>query len=155
MKVVQTDHIAIAVKDRAQASENFCDRLGGVEILRAVSESIGYSVTYFDWGGTVFTMLSPDREDNFVTKDIARRGEGLHHMGIEVENLEAAEKQLVAKGGVVHHYEKMDGIRKGFVIAPKGNNGILLQVLEYEPQYKGMTAADRYRLLSKTGKLGM
>lgn len=74
-------------------------------------------------------------------------------MGIEVEALADAEAFFVAAGGKVGPKETIDGVRSEFVVAPKNNFGLLLQVMEFYGPYKDKPAPVRYAQLAKDGLL--
>lgn len=152
MNVLRIDHVALAVKDLAVAEENFCKRLGAIKLLEKTRNDMGYVVSYLKWGESVLTLVQPITPECFVNKHIDKCGEGLHHMGIEVDNLEEAEEYYISQGGKVGPKEVIEGVRKEFVVSPKNNNGLLLQVIEYAECYKG-TAPERYEKLASDGKL--
>ena len=153
MKVLRIDHVALAVKDLQEAENNFVNRLGAEKLLSVTRKDTKYTVTYLKWGESTLTLVHPDDPSCFVQKDIDRRGEGLHHMGIEVDNLDDAEAFYIAAGGKVGPKETIEGVRREFVVAPKNNQGLLLQVMEFFPPYKDQPAPVRYGKLAKDGKL--
>jgi methylmalonyl-CoA/ethylmalonyl-CoA epimerase len=152
MNVLRIDHVALAVKDLAVAEENFCKRLGATKLLEKTREDMGYVVSYLKWGESILTLVQPITPECFVNKHLDKFGEGLHHMGIEVDNLEKAEEYYVSQGGKVGPKEVIEGVRKEFVVPPKYNNGVLLQVIEYADAYKG-NAPERYAKLAIDGNL--
>ena len=149
MKVLAIDHIALAVSDLDAAKHNFCDMLGAEFILEHKREDTMYTVAYTAWGSECLTLVHPDDPRCFIQKAIDAKGEGLHHMGIEVDDLDAAEAEFISKGGKVGPKETIPGVRREFVVAPKNNCGLLLQVMEFMPPYKGIAPAARYRMLAE------
>ena len=152
MQVTRIDHVAIAVNDLEEAEKNFCGRLGAKKILQKTRDDMGYVVAYLEWGASVITLVQPTTPKGFIRKHIDKFGEGLHHMGIEVEDLTEAERELIGAGGEIGFTEEIPGVRKEFVVPPRGNNGVLVQVIEYAAKYKG-TAPDRYKKLADDGCL--
>lgn len=152
MKVRRVDHVALAVKDLEESEKLFCGRLGAKKILQKVREDMGYVVSYLEWGEDIVTLVQPITPECFINKHLGKYGEGLHHMGIEVENLGEAEKQVLATGGKIGPRETIAGVRSEFVLPPKYNNGLLLQVIEYTDTYKG-PAPQRYQKLAQDGHL--
>jgi methylmalonyl-CoA/ethylmalonyl-CoA epimerase len=153
MKVLRIDHIAMAVSNLQEAEKNFVDKLGAEKMLSVTRADTKYTVTYMAWGDSCFTIVHPDSPDCFVQKDIDRKGEGLHHLGIEVEDLDEAEAWFVEHGGKVGPKETIPGVRREFVVPPKTNNGLLVQVMEFFGEYKNVPAPVRYRQLAKDGHL--
>ena len=153
MNVKVIDHVALAVKDLKAAEDNYINKLGAVKLLTHTRLDTLYTVTYLKWGTSCLTLVQPDDPKCFVQKDIDKKGEGLHHMGIEVDNLAEAEEYFRQQGGIVGPKETIDNVRTEFVVAPKNNHGLLLQVMEFFPPYKNMNPADRYALLAIDGLL--
>ncbi|MBQ3403793.1 MAG: VOC family protein [Oscillospiraceae bacterium] len=153
MKVLCIDHIAVGVDNIAEAEANF-KRIGCIPLLTNHRDDTKYTVEYTAWGESCLTLVQPDDETCFVYKDMTRRGgQGLHHMGIEVEDINEAEKFFVENGGKVGPKETIEGVRTEFVVAPKNNSGVLVQVMQFFPPYAGKTPAERYAMLAKDGKL--
>ena len=153
MKVLCIDHVAIAVKDLDAAMDHFITQLGAEHIMSSTRTDTLYTAAYMGWGESCFTLVRPDDPKCFVQKDIDRRGEGLHHIGIEVDDLDAFEAHFADQGGVVGPKETIEQVRREFVISPKHNHGVLMQVMEFFPPYKGMKPAKRYAQLAKDGLL--
>ncbi len=153
MKVLRIDHIAMAVTDLEAAERNFIDKLGAEKLLTVTRADTKYSVSYMKWGESCLTLVHPDDPTCFVQRDIDRKGEGLHHMGIEVEDLAAAKAHFAAAGGKIGPEETIPGVRSEFVVAPKHNHGLLLQVMEFYGPYKDKPAPVRYALLAEDGHL--
>src|SRR5438309_11878862 len=87
------DHLGIAVKSLAQARK-FYEALG----LRVSSEEVveheKVRVAMLPLGESRIELLEATSEDSAVARFIAKRGEGLHHIALEVENLPAAIESL-------------------------------------------------------------
>ncbi len=153
MKVYRIDHIALAVNDLEAAESNFINKLGAEKMLSVTRSDTKYTVTYLAWGDSCLTIVHPDSPESFIQKDIDRKGEGLHHLGIEVEDLDKAEAWFVEQGGKVGPKETIPGVRREFVVPPRNNNGLLLQVMEFFGEYKNKPAPVRYRMLAEDGHL--
>lgn len=153
IKVLRIDHIAMAVIDLKVAEEDFEKRLGAEKMLSVKREDTQYTVSYMKWGESCLTLVQPDKPTCFIQKDIDKKGEGLHHMGIEVDNLDEAEAHFIAAGGKVGPKETVPGVRTEFVVTPRNNHGMLLQVIEFFGPYKDVAAPVRYSLLAKDGHL--
>ena len=153
MKVLRIDHVALAVNDLQEAEDNFINRLGAEKLLTVKREDTKYTVTYLKWGESTLTLVHPDDPSCFIQRDIDRRGAGLHHMGIEVDDLDDAEAFFRAAGGTVGPKETIENVRREFVVPPKNNQGLLLQVMEFFEPYKDQSAPERYGKLAKDGLL--
>ena len=82
--IVRMDHIAFAVNDLEKAIEH-AKLFGGKYLFTQEVEKDGYKVAGMAIGEMVLTLMTPTREDSWVRKYIDKNGEGLNHLGIEVE----------------------------------------------------------------------
>jgi len=83
-------------------------------------------------GDTYLQLLAPTTTDGAVAKFIERRGEGLHHLAYEVDDLEAALAELKGEGVPLIDESPRPGGR-GHLIAfvhPKGNHGLLVELVQ-------------------------
>ena len=119
------DHIVIRVKDIDAGIETWRDKLG-LELERtAESEQLGIKQAFFQLeNGGFIEIVAPTDDQSAVGRAIESRGEGLHTMAMEVEDLEATVSQL-EKNGV-----QLIGVGGPQVfIHPKSANGILVQLV--------------------------
>ncbi len=124
MGIQGVDHIVIRVKDIDQGIETWRDNLG-MELERtAESEALGIKQAFFPMAnGGFIELVAPINDESAVGRAIASRGEGLHTMAMEVDNLDATVKDLESKG------VQLIGVGGPQVfIHPKSANGILVQL---------------------------
>jgi len=132
MKPTVIDHIGVAVKSIDAALKFWEDALGvkchGVE---EVSEQ-KVKTAFLPIADTEVELLEGTSEDSPVAKFIEAKGEGIHHLAIRVENLEAALEELKAKGvRLIDEKPRMGaGGAKIAFIHPKAAGGILLELSE-------------------------
>ncbi|MER3398470.1 MAG: methylmalonyl-CoA epimerase [Chloroflexota bacterium] len=131
MKPKRVDHIAIAVRDLEAALEFFRERLG-LDVDQVVTvERDRVRVAFLPVGDTHLELLEPLDEAGPVARFIDRRGEGLHHVCLEVEDIGAALAELGAAG-----VELIDRVPRpgaeGLVafIHPKSSHGVLLELVQ-------------------------
>ena len=153
MNVLRIDHVALAVTNLEEAEDNFVNKLGARKLLTVTRKDSKYTVTYLKWGESTLTLVRPDDPSCFVQKKKKKKGIGLHHMGIEVDDLDAAEADFIAAGGKVGPKETIEKVRREFVVAPKNNQGLLLQVMEFFEPYKDQPGPERYAKLADNGLL--
>ena len=129
---MRLDHIALAVADIKGAVDDFEARLGlSCERLESVPTE-GATVAFFDLGGPHLELVAPDSEDAAIAKSLKKRGEGLHHICLEVEDIERAVEALVEKGvRLVGDAPRpgAGGSRVAFV-HPKSMHGVLVELVE-------------------------
>ena len=125
-------HLGYAVQSIEVASRfyeaNFDVELSGPETV----EGQGIVATMFRVGESAVELMEPTRPDSPVGKFLTKRGEGLHHVAFEVEDLEAAMARLKSSGARLVDEEPkvgLGGTRAAFV-HPKGAFGVLTELVE-------------------------
>ncbi|MGW8321741.1 MAG: VOC family protein [Thermodesulfobacteriota bacterium] len=128
------DHVAIAVRDLERAKHFFIECLGGRELFCAPFADQGYRWTTLELGSSCFIeLIDPLSADGFVHRFIEKRGEGPHHITIQVDDLEAMHKMLEGKGIKTFGYSEALPGWKEFYIHPKEAFGTLIQFAEFNP----------------------
>jgi len=124
MAIKGVDHVVIRVEDFDAAVATWKDKLGMALDRTDESEALGIKQAFFnmDNGGYV-EIVAPTNPDAAVGKALASRGEGLHTLALEVDDLDATIKEFEASG------VKLIGVGTPQVyVHPKSANGILLQL---------------------------
>ena len=131
MNILKIDHIGIAVKNLAESSK-FYEALGikstGVE---EVAEQ-KVKVSFFPVGDSEIELLESTSPDGPIAKYIEKNGEGMQHMALRVDDIEAALVELKARGiRLIDEKPRYGagGARIAFV-HPKSTGGILLELSE-------------------------
>jgi methylmalonyl-CoA epimerase len=125
---MRVDHVSIAVNDMDTALA-FFRQVFPIEMR--VEQCHGYSDD-FNWcdfyiGQFKLELIESTRPDSFVRRFIDKRGEGLHHMSLEVTQLPALLERLEADGvRIVDRYTAGDGDMTAF-ISPRSAHGVLIQ----------------------------
>ncbi|MDN5336687.1 MAG: methylmalonyl-CoA/ethylmalonyl-CoA epimerase [Synergistales bacterium] len=134
MKPTAIDHIGIAVKSIEEALLFWEKTLGisctGVE---EVSEQ-KVKTAFLPLGDTEIELLEPTAEDSPVAKFVEKKGEGIHHLAIRVENLEEALETMKARGMRLIDEKPRYGAggAKIAFVHPKTAGGVLLELSERE-----------------------
>ncbi len=132
MKPTVVDHIGIAVKSIDEALAFWQDSLGiqctGVEEV----EEQKVKTAFLPVGDTEVELLEPTSDESPVAKFMEKRGEGIHHLAIRVENLEAALAELKEKGIRLIDEKPRYGAggAKIAFVHPKSTGGVLLELSE-------------------------
>ncbi len=128
-------HIAIAVNDLDAALAFYRDALGlEVSERREVPEE-GVEIAFLPAGEGEIELLRPLGPDSGVARFLEKRGEGLHHICLQVDDITAAMERLRAAGATPLSEEPRvgaDGTRYVF-IHPKSAHGVLLELYEKHP----------------------
>ena len=124
------DHVAILVADLDAAVKLFRDVYGLelAEIEEVPSEKV--RVAIFGRGAGRIELVSPSGPDSPMQKALEKRGEGLHHLCLEVPDLEEAMAALRARGAPLLDEKPRPGAggaRVAFV-HPKGSRGVLVEL---------------------------
>lgn len=128
------DHVAIAVNDLAAAKSFFLDVLGGREIFSCPHPYQGYSWTLIELGSSCCIELIASIDDkSFVRRFLDRRGEGPHHVTIQVDHLHEMHERLTEKGVPTFDYSESLPSWKEFFVHPKHAFGTLIQFAEFNP----------------------
>ncbi len=126
------EHIALAVADLDAAIEHY-SRVWGLDVVhRERVEDQGVEEAMLPLGESYLQLLAPTSAESTVGKFIDRRGEGLHHIAIEVDDLEGTLAELRQKEVALIDEEPRLGGRGHMVafVHPKGNLGLLVELIQ-------------------------
>lgn len=127
------NHVAIAVKDLDKSIAFYRDTLG-LE-LSAIEEVADQKVTtaIFGKGLGRIELICPTEPDTGVARFIEKRGEGIHHICVEVENIEEALADLKSKGAQLIDEKPRIGAggAKVAFVHPKTTGGVLMELSEH------------------------
>lgn len=130
---MRIDHIAIAVSSIQDALATF-RQIWGLEAERTERvDSDKITEAMLPIGDTYLQLLEPTDDSSTVAKFIERRGEGLHHIAIRVEDIDAELSRMKAAGARLIDEEPRTGgggHRVAFV-HPKTTHGILIELVEH------------------------
>lgn len=135
MRVTSVDHVSIAVPDIEQALGFFRDVLGLAVTTTDVEQKQGVVVAFLDVGGAEIELIEPVDADSGVARFLRKRGPGMHHICLEVDDLDAAMDRMRSAGVRLideQPYEGTGGRRIAFV-HPKSAHGVLVELYETLP----------------------
>ncbi len=131
--IKKIDHIGIAVKNLDDAIKIW-EGLGLKvdEIEEVPREKIRAAILHV--GESRIELLEPTDENSAIAKFIAKRGEGIHHIALGVENIEEHMRDLKEKGYRLIYEEPKEGAGGARItfVHPKSTGGILLELCERE-----------------------
>jgi methylmalonyl-CoA/ethylmalonyl-CoA epimerase len=132
VKLLNLDHVAIAVHDLDQTLAGYETRYKAKALYREVVESQGVEEAMIPIGGAFVQLLQPLSPETPVGKFLSKNGEGLHHIAYAVSSIEAALQHLANEGATLIDEEpRIDG--RGARIAfvhPKDLGGTLIELVE-------------------------
>ncbi|MDR0228153.1 MAG: methylmalonyl-CoA epimerase [Flavobacteriaceae bacterium] len=126
------EHIGIAVKDLEASNALFEKLFGAPAYKQETIESEGVSTSFFMNGPNKIELLEATNEDSPIAKFIAKKGEGIHHIAFDVEDIEAEVKRLSAEGFVLLNETPKKGADNKLVVFlhPKSTNGVLIELCQ-------------------------
>jgi methylmalonyl-CoA/ethylmalonyl-CoA epimerase len=128
------DHIAIVVQDLDAALGVYRDLLGlPLERVEEVpAENVKVAFLSLSEGDGEIELVQPTADDTGIARFLAKRGEGMHHICFEVDDIEAAMTTIAASGLQVLEDKPRVGSqgRKYVFIHPKTAHGVLIELYE-------------------------
>jgi methylmalonyl-CoA epimerase len=130
--LTEIDHVAIAVNDLESAIEYYEQTFGAVVAHRERIETDGVEEALLKVADSYIQLLTPIRDDSPVAKFLAKKGEGLHHVGYRVDDCATALQSVKDHGGLTIDQEPRPGSRGTTVafVHPKGAFGTLIELVE-------------------------
>ena len=123
-------HIGVAVKNIEEVEKLYSEILGLLITGREVSPD--NKVSFIPLGDTAVELLESVEPDGAIARHIEKRGEGIHHIALEVDNIEQTLAELKAKGLALIDQKPRRGAHDSKIafLHPKGTYGVLLELCE-------------------------
>lgn len=129
--ITKINHIAIVVDDLDASLEAYHDLLGLPIGARKVMPEQQVEIAFLPVGDSLIELTTPTNPDSGVAKFLAKRGEGLHHICLEVEEVDEALADMLAKGAQLINETPIQAAEgRAFFLHPKGTHGVLIELLE-------------------------
>jgi methylmalonyl-CoA/ethylmalonyl-CoA epimerase len=129
---MKIDHLGIATKGIDEALKFWEDALGLQNIHTEVVEDQKVKVAMLPLGESRIELLEPTSDDSPISKLLEKRGGGIHHIAVEVPDIEAALAKLKAQGMRLIDENPRTGA-EGCLVAfvhPSSANGVLLELVQ-------------------------
>lgn len=126
------EHLGIAVKDIKASNQIFEDLLGVPPYKKEEVESENVLTSFFKIGESKIELLQATNESSTIHKFIEKKGEGLHHIAFDVEDIHAEIERLKEKGYVMIHNEPKEGSDNKLIafLHPKSSNKVLVELCQ-------------------------
>jgi methylmalonyl-CoA/ethylmalonyl-CoA epimerase len=132
-KVKRIDHVAILTGNLQETLEFWQGALGmELDQIRDVPAEKSL-VAFLPAGGSEIELVKPTTDDSGLARYLEKRGPGMHHICLEVDDIEGMLDSLKNKGVQLIHENPMlasDGRRRYAFIHPKAANGVLIELYE-------------------------
>lgn len=132
IKLLNLDHVGIAVHDLDHALDQYREKYGITPLYRETVASQGVEEAMIPLGGSFIQLLQPLGPQTPVGRFLAKQGEGVHHLAWAVANINAALEHLKAQGARLVDSEPRPGgggTRIAFV-HPRDLAGTLIELVE-------------------------
>ncbi len=130
---MKIDHIGIVVRDLQEALKVYEAALGLPlkDVVDLPDQRV--EVAFLPLGESNIELVQPTADDTGIAKFLATRGEGIHHICIEVEEIEASLARLKAHNIQLIDEEPRRGAhRRVAFVHPKTMHGVLIELVEHE-----------------------
>lgn len=126
---MKVEHIGIAVKDLAQSDQLFTRLFSQGPYKAETVEGEGVRTSFFQLGETKIELLEATNENSPIARFIEKRGEGIHHIAYEVEDIEAEMERMRQEGFRLLNETPKPGADNKLVcfLHPKDTNGVLVE----------------------------
>jgi methylmalonyl-CoA/ethylmalonyl-CoA epimerase len=129
--VLRMDHVAVAVRDLRAGAALFGGALGGRFLFGGDSDDQGIRIAQFALpGGMKIELITPLHDDAPVARFLARRGEGVHHLTLLVEDVEVAVAHLTGLDYEVVDVDLASRYWREAFVRPRSAFGTLLQLAD-------------------------
>lgn len=126
------EHIGIAVKDLDLSCDLYEKLLNTACYKREEVASEGVNTAFFKTGENKIELLSATNEDSPIAKFLEKRGEGIHHIAFDVEDIQVEMERLRGEGFTLLNEQPKKGADNKLVcfLHPKGTNGVLVELCQ-------------------------
>ena len=126
------EHIGIAVKNIKESNELFANLFGESHYKMEEVESEGVKTSFFKVGESKIELLEATKNDSPIAKFIEKKGEGIHHIAFDVDDIESEVKRLTKSGFIVLNETPKHGADNKLVafLHPKSTNGVLIELCQ-------------------------
>jgi methylmalonyl-CoA/ethylmalonyl-CoA epimerase len=135
MKIGKIDHLGLACRSADAAEKFYAGVLGLPVVHRETLDAMKLKVVKIRSGESVLELLEPLAGEEVVSKFLASRGEGIHHVCFQVEDVAAATLELQAKGFTPVWPQPHPGAEGRLVnfLRPKETFGVLIELSQAPP----------------------
>jgi methylmalonyl-CoA/ethylmalonyl-CoA epimerase len=130
--IKKIEHIGIAVKSLNNSNQLFEKIFGKAHYKIEAVKSENVRTSFFMIGETKIELLEASSEESAISKFISQKGEGIHHVAYEVDNLEEEIQRLKGEGFEILNVVPKDGAdnKRICFLHPRSTNGVLVELCQ-------------------------
>ena len=130
--ILKIEHIGIAVQNMERANALFESLLGTPSYKMEKVEAEGVSTSFFKVGESKVELLEATNEMSPIAKFISKKGEGIHHIAFEVDDIEKTMASLKSRGFELLSDVPKKGADNKLIcfLHPKSTNGVLVELCQ-------------------------
>ena len=130
--MLKIEHLGIAVKNIEQSNELFSKLFNKAPYKLEKVESEGVSTSFFMMGESKIELLEATNPDSAIAKFIEKKGEGIHHIAFEVEDIYSEMERLKKEGFTLLNEQPKKGADNKLIcfLHPKSSNGVLIELCQ-------------------------
>jgi len=148
-KITGINHISFAVQDLDESIQSIKENFGGIVIVKFQSIEGKYIGAGVQLGDSQISFIQPTDETSFVAEFIKKKGLGIQHIGLEVDNIEEFVRQLEGKGIKVDKAGMRNEKFKEALVGPKTGFGVVLQLTQWRDGPMDLTPEGKERGMQK------
>ena len=129
---MKLEHIGIAIKDLENSISLFSELFNSAPYKEEIVESEGVKTVFFQTGESKIELLAATNENSPIAKFIDKKGEGIHHLAFEVEDIERELDRLSKLGyRLINESPKSGADNKRIAfLHPKSTNSVLVELCQ-------------------------
>ena len=132
---MKIEHLGIAVKSLSDSDNLFARLLGKSNYKQESVEREGVTTSFYELGESKIELLEATNPDSPIAKFIEKKGEGIHHIAFDVEDIVSEIARLKAEGFTILNETPKKGADNKLVafLHPKSTNGVLIELCQEIP----------------------
>jgi len=143
------NHLGFAVKNLDESIRSAEENLGGELIIKFESTKQKYMGALIQLGESIISLIESTDENGFIAKFVESRGEGIQHIGLEIDNLDEYVKDLESKGIRVDKTDMADENFPEALVGPKTGFGVVLQLMQWKAGPMNVSPEGKERIRQK------
>jgi len=130
--IKKIEHVGIAVKDLEKSNKLFKKLLGQASYKTETVESENITTSFFKIGEQKIELLKSTSENSSISRFLDRRGEGMHHLALHVEDIPKEIQRLENEGFSFVSKTPVKGADNKMIVFlhPKTTNGVLIELCQ-------------------------